>query len=517
MNAPVPAARDLVLDVGAWLDGLAVNRRHWLVFAVCAAAFLFDAFDFQVIALAMPSIARDWGLDRTAIGVVLAATPAGMLAGTFLFGVLCDRIGRRTCFQLTILMFGLFSAAAALAHSVPQLAALRFVAGIGMGGFLPVDTAIMTEFMPAARRGRMLALWAIFFSLGNLLAALVGRLVIPAFGWRVMFLLCLPPAAMVLVVRRWIPETPRFLLEHGRLDAARRATGWIALGRDCPALAPDHPARVAHRARRRPGLATLAAPALRRRTAVACLAWLTWSFSYFGLLLWLPTLLVLRHVPPPDVFLFVAGYTGSGIVGRLIASAVVDRIGRKPLILATGLASAVLVVLFGRQSGLPLLMLWGFLLAVFQDAGLGTVATYTPELFPTRLRASGTGLAAGVGRVATMVAPLAVAAVVGRSVEAVFVMFAAAYALGALAVAVLGRETRRASLEAVAPPIRDSDEEIRQHDQQDGDGHGGLEHQSGEERPERAAVVEEHILGQRRGADHGGAACGNIGHGMAPR
>ena len=451
MHAPVVPPAGLVAEVGAWLDALAVNRRHWLVFAVCATAFLFDAFDFQAVALAMPAIAAEWHLDHAAVGLILAATPAGMLVGTVAFGVLADRIGRRACFQITVAIFAVFSAAGALAQDLPQLALVRLLAGIGMGGFLPVDTAVMTEFMPAARRGRMLALWAIFFSLGNLMAALVGRLVIPAFGWRAMFAICLVPAVVILAVRRWVPETPRFLLEHGRLDEACRAVTWIGLGRTCPALNPGHPARIGHAREPGPKLAALVAPALRPRTLVACLAWSTWSFSYFGLLLWLPSLLVLRQVTPPSVFLFVAGYTGSGIVGRLVASAIVDRIGRKPLIVAASLVSAGLVVGFGQQSGLPMLMLWGFLLAVFQDAGLGTVATYTPELFPTRLRASGTGVAAGMGRIATMAAPLAVAAVVGWSFSTVFVMFAAAYALGAAAVVVLGRETARLPLEVAAP------------------------------------------------------------------
>ncbi len=440
----------LAHEVGAWLDALPLNRRHWTVFAVCSVAFLFDAFDFQVIALAMPWIGREWGLNSAAVGWVLAATPAGMLAGTFLFGVLSDRIGRRPGFQITLAIFSVFSAACAAAQSPAQLMVLRFLAGVGIGGFLPVDTAVMSEFMPARSRGKMLALWAIFFSLGNLIAAFVGRAVIPVYGWRVMFLLCLAPAALIFAVRRFVPETPHFLLAHGDLSRARQAVAWIGMGAHCPALDAANPACVGHVPETRPKLRLLFAPALRRRTAVAWIAWITWSFSYFGLLLWLPALLVVRGVPRDEIFLFVVGYTASGIVGRLLAASIVDRIGRKPLIVGGGLISAALLVAFGQQSEMSAMMLCGFALAVFQDGSLGTVATFTPELFPTGLRASGTGAAAGVGRVATMLSPLAVGAVVAQSFAAVFAMFAASFAIGAVAVAVLARETRGVPLDRVA-------------------------------------------------------------------
>jgi MFS transporter, putative metabolite:H+ symporter len=441
---------------GAFLDSLPMNSRHWRIFGVCAAGFAFDALDFQIMALVAPTIAKEWNIDASAMGFVLAATVAGMLVGSYLFGTISDRIGRRLGFQLTVAIFSLFCGLSAFAQTPEQLAILRFLTGVGIGGLVPIDTAVMTEFMPKAQRGRLMALWALFFPVGGLIAALAAKLVVADLGWRALFLIGAAPAALVLVVRVLIPESPRFLLDRGRIDEARRAMSWLALGRPLP----DHPAPA--RSAPEASLAsvtigTLFSPLYRRRTIMIWLVWFGWGFSYFGVLLWLPSLLVQhRGVAGADVFTFVMGFMVAGIVGRIVVSFLVERWGRKTTIGVFGIASAVALIAFGQQTSYANLVVFGYLFAFFHDGGLSAIAPYTPELYPTRSRATGVGYANGAGRIASILSPIAVGFLVPFGLTLVFALLAAGYLLAAVVVLSFNIETRGlvledAALDGVAP------------------------------------------------------------------
>lgn len=442
---------------GAFLDSLPMNRRHWTIFGVCAAGFVFDALDFQIMALAAPTIAKEWGVAPTAMGFVLSATVVGMLVGSFLFGTISDRIGRRLGFQITIGLFAMFCGLSAFAQNIEQLAILRFLTGVGLGGLVPVDTAIMSEFMPRARRGRLMALWALFFPVGGLIAAMAARLIVPDMGWRSLFLVGISPAILVFLVRRLIPESPRFLLGRGRFAEARTAIEWLNMG-----PLPANLARVSEtaakeqRAKAESGAArmtvgTLFSPEYRKRTIMLSLLWFGWSFSYFGILLWLPSLLVQhRGMAQTDVFAFVIGFMVSGIIGRIAVSFLIDRLGRRYTIALFGLCASVAALAFGMQTDHLNLYIVGYIFAFFHDGGLSAIAPYTPELYPTHARATGVGCANGSGRVASILCPIVVGYLVPFGLSPIFWMFAAGYFLAAVVVLAFGIETAGMVLEAAS-------------------------------------------------------------------
>lgn len=433
----------------SWLDELPLNRRHWRVFGVCSAAFIFDSLDFQVLGLAAPSLAREWTLDPHAMGLIFSTTPVGMLVGSYLFGMLSDRIGRRIAFQVTVLLFSLFAGLCAAAPDPITFAALRFMTGVGIGGFIPVDTAMMTEFMPSRHRGRMLGMWATSLPFGNLLAAAVGSWVIPELGWRALFLLGAVPGVAVFLVRWAVPESPRFLLSRGRTDEARASLAWVAGHEPPDGLEAPAPTDVT-RTRGVPVL-DLFKPPYRRRTAMLWAVWSSWSFSYFGLIIWLPSLLARSSVfSAHQVYLFVIGFSVSGIVGRLVVASLVDRVGRKPILLAFGAGAVASALFTGFQTTGLGIVLGGFTLAFFHDGGAGCYATWTPELYPTRVRTTGVGCANATARLAAIASPIAIGLVVGGGAALVFTIFAAGYAIATLAVAVLGTETKGMHLEAAA-------------------------------------------------------------------
>lgn len=436
-----------------------MNRRHWAIFLVCAVAFLFDSFDLQVISLVAPILSRQWHLSAQVLGVVIASASVGMLIGSVLFGMLSDVLGRRSGLQITIAIFAIFSGLCALAQNAPQLIVLRFLVGVGIGGFVPVDTAVLTEYMPAKYRGRLLALWGAIFPVGGFFAAALAVFILPHFGWQGLFLLGVIPALLILGIRMLIPETPRFLLMKGRVQEAEQSLRWLTqevLPAPLPVVTGEvRPVReeVGHNS-----FAGMFSPVYRRRTLLALGLWFFWNFSYFGLILWLPTLLTrFRGLPLATVVLYVAGFQAAGIVGRLIMLPLVDWIGRRPIIIIGAVAAGLLQLLFGLQAALIGLVLIGYALAFFHDGGFSGVAPYTPELYPTRLRATGVGWANGAGRLAAILAPLLVGILVAVSNPyIVFVLFAVSFLLAALVVTLLGNETKgqvleQASLDGIQP------------------------------------------------------------------
>jgi MFS transporter, putative metabolite:H+ symporter len=428
--------------VSALLDALPLNRRHWLVFTLCATGFFFDSMDLQIMSLVAPVLLREWALGPNQVGLVTAAGMVGMLAGSLAFGVFADRIGRRPGFQVTVAVFACFSALCATAQNPWQLIAFRFLAGIGIGGFVPIDTALMSELLPARWRGRMVALWAVAFPLGGLAAAGLVPLVLPVLGWRGAFLLGLTPAVLVLAVRGVLPETPRFLLSKGKVEEARRSLRWLSLG-----TVTDAAQDVETGSR-----TGLFGTGQRRGTTVASVLWFCWSFAYFGVILWLPTLLVLTHVPLGRVFGYTLGFQVAAIAGRLVTLLFVDRVSRPAVIAVSGTCAAVALLVFSQQQAFLWLVIAGYTLSFFADGGFSGVVPYTPDLFPTRLRATGVGWANGAGRLASLIAPLLTGALVtAHATYLVFVVFAACYAGAVATVAVFGPGTRTHLAQASAP------------------------------------------------------------------
>lgn len=449
-----PQESSAIRQLGTYLDAQPFNRRHALVVGTCGVSFMFDAMDFQIMALVAPAIAKEWNLAPGALGFVLSATVVGMLAGSYLFGIVSDRLGRRFGFQATIALVTLFSAVCAFCENPAQLAIARFFVGLGIGGFTPVDSAVISEFLPARLRGRAISITFLFFSLGAFLAALLATFGMQDLGWRGLFMVGASPAILILFVRWLIPETPRFLLTHGRTEEARRAASWIAAGRPSPQLVAAEAA--ASHAPRAAGLlgsafaevAELFSPAYRGRTITAWTIWAFYLFSYFGMLLWLPTLLTkYKGLPAGQVFPFVMGFLACGVAGRLFCSLFIDRFGRKAMIALAGGGAGVLAPVFGLQEGLMGLMAAGYAYAFFQDMGASAVTPLAPELYPTRLRATGAGWAAGAGRLAAIFAPIAVGFVVETSVLAVFVILATGLLGAATTALVFGRETKGLRLE----------------------------------------------------------------------
>ncbi|MCO7202509.1 MFS transporter [Microbacterium sp. CnD16-F] len=425
----------------ARLDRLPFTRTHLRVLTGSGTGWALDAMDVGLISFVIAALVDQWQLSTSQTSWIASAGFAGMAVGATVGGLLADRIGRRSVFALTLLVYGIATGASALAGGLVALIALRFVVGLGLGAELPVASTYVSEFAPARMRGRIIVVLEAFWAVGWTASALIGYLVIPtaAEGWRWALAIGAIPAVYALVVRWGLPESPRWLASRGRTaDAERVMAGLEAspavFGRLAPAAvdAVEAPAAPATTVAMR--LRGLWAPGMRRRTAALWAVWFCVNFSYYGAFIWIPTLLVSQGFGLVRSFEFTLIITLAQVPGYAVAAWLIEVWGRRATLSVFLAGSAVAAIVFGQATTVPMILGAGMALSFFNLGAWGALYAVTPETYPTSLRATGAGWAAGIGRIASILAPPAVPALQAiGGVPVVFVVLSAFFAVAAAA------------------------------------------------------------------------------------
>lgn len=417
--------------------------------------------DVGLISFVIAQLAVVWEADAGQLGLVASAGFLGMAIGASVGGLVADRIGRRQVFALTLLVYGVATGVSALAMSVGALIALRFVVGLGLGAELPVASTLVSEFSPARIRGRVIVILESSWAVGWTAAALIGYLVITASddGWRWALALGAVPAVWAIVVRLRLPESVRFLEAKGRHREAERVVRdlEVAAGADPAtdaAAASTAEARAADAA-----TGTDAAPAdatprerlfgvrLRRRTLSLWIVWFCVNFAYYGAFIWLPTLLVAQGFSLVRSFEYTLLITLAQLPGYAVSAWIVEKWGRRVTLAVFLAGSAVSAGLFGTADSVTAILVFGALMSFSNLGAWGALYAVTPELYPTRVRATGAGSAAGFGRLASIAAPLCVPPLLALGGVALpFGVFAGVFALAAAAALTLP-DLRGATLE----------------------------------------------------------------------
>ncbi|MCI9858016.1 MFS transporter [Microbacterium proteolyticum] len=429
------------------LDALPFTRRHGRILGGSGLGWALDAMDVGLISFVIAALSVQWQLAPTEASWIASVGFAGMAIGASVGGLLADRFGRRHVFALTLLVYGLATGASALVGGLAALLVLRFVVGLGLGAELPVASTYVSEFAPARMRGRLIVFLEAFWAVGWTAAALIGYLLVPASadGWRWAFAIGAVPAVYALIVRWGLPESPRWLASRGRNAEAivivrdlEAAAGRVALEASTEGVSASAPAV-------RPRVSALWAPALRARTASLWVLWFCVNFSYYGAFIWIPTILVAQGYDLVRSFGFTLIITLAQLPGYAVAAWLIEAWGRRAT-LATFLAgSAVAAVLFGTATGEFAVIATGMMLSFFNLGAWGALYAATPETYPTTLRATGAGWAAGVGRIASIIAPLAVPPLLGLGgAQLLFVVFAAFFAIAVVAALFLREQRGRA-------------------------------------------------------------------------
>lgn len=413
------------------LDRLPFTPLHGRLVLGSGMGWALDAMDVGLISFIMTALAAEWSLTPGQLSLVGSIGFVGMALGATLGGLLADRIGRRSVFALTLLIYGLATGASALSTGLAMLLVLRFVVGLGLGAELPVASTLVSEYAPRRIRGRVVVVLEAFWAVGWLLAAVIGYFVVPgsATGWRWALAIGALPAAYALVVRYGLPESVRFLERRGRTEEAEAAVRRFEEAAGVASV-PSLPLPAAPR----PRWAEIWVPRFRRRTIALWLVWFGVNFAYYGAFIWLPTLLFNSGFDMVRSFEYTLWITLAQLPGYATAAVLIERWGRRKT-LATFLAgSAVAAVSFGLAGTPAVLLASGMALSFFNLGAWGALYAVTPEVYPTWLRATGAGSATAFGRVAAMTAPLLVPVLVAAGgLPVLFAVLGAAFALATVA------------------------------------------------------------------------------------
>lgn len=428
------------------LEAAGTGRFQLRLIGIFGLVWAADAMQVLSIGFSAPSIAKSFGLDVPTALQTGTFFFIGMLIGAALLGRLADRIGRRNLLIATVLCDAVFGFASAFAPSFTLLLVFRLLTGVAVGGTLPIDYAMMAEFLPASRRGRWLVALEGFWAIGTLIVALAAWFAAATAMteiWRFVFIVTALPALAGLGLRFLVPESPYFLARNGRGDEAAAIITRMAERNG--GRAPSGPLSIAPSAPR-PTAGAVLAPPLRRRSLIIFAAWLLVSIAYYGVFTWLPAKLVAEGHGFLRSYGFLVLLALAQLPGYALAAIGVERIGRKPTLIAFLLLSAAGCFLYAILSD-PTAIAFAMLLMSFALLGSwGALYAFTPELYPTALRATGMGLAGAMARLGGLLAPTAVGLVVGFSFTAALALFAALLALGALATSMIGVETKGAPL-----------------------------------------------------------------------
>lgn len=433
------------------LEALPLGRFHYKLLLVTGLGWLFDSMDTGLIAFILPVLAKEWGLAPGQMGLIGSIGLIGMALGAVVSGTIADRIGRKKVFTITVLLYSIASAFCALSWNYQSLLVFRFLVGFGLGGELPVAATLVSEYAPSRVRGRFIVLLESFWGLGWIAAACIAYFFIPLYGWRMAFLIGALPALYVCLIRMHMPESVRYLLAHGRVGEARKIV--VSLERQlhvpvAPFVSEKETVPVVAKASFR----ELWKKPFASRTIMLWLVWFGINFSYYGIFMWLPSLVFQQGFTVVKTFEYVLIMTLAQLPGYYCAAWLVDKIGRKYTLSAFLLFSGVASYFFGHASTAAALMMWGSVMSFFNLGAWGVLYTYTPEQYPTAIRALGSGWAAGFGRFGGMAAPMMVGALLARSFgfASVFYMFALAFAAVAVIVLSLGVESKQKDLESIS-------------------------------------------------------------------
>ena len=455
--APVNANAAASAQIVGRIERLPVTRRLLLLRMIVGIATFFDAYTVLAIAFAMPQLVTEWSLTPGQVGMIISAGYVGQLFGAVIFGSLAEKFGRLKILFVTIMLFVSMDVACLFAWSAWSMIAFRFLQGVGTGGEVPVASAYINEFIGAEKRGRFFLLYEVIFPIGLMFAGMVGFFLVPVYGWKAMFIVGLVPSVLTIPLRWFMPESPRWLASQGRIAEA-----------DAVVKLLEDNARNSGAVLREPVVSTIDPRATARsdwrelfkgiylkRTVMI---WGLWVCAYMinnGLVTWLPTLYKQVFQLPLQTALAYGWITsGVGVIASIICALMIDKVGRKPWY-ATAFLLATLPLLtlswLGATSAVEVLILATATYAILQTIAF-SLYLYSAELYPTRLRAVGTGFGSAWLRAGSAVGPIMVGAIVADlGIQYVFAAFAGVALVGGLVTILFAIETKGRVLEELSP------------------------------------------------------------------
>jgi len=388
---------------------------------IAGAAWMFDALDVGMLSFIIAALKMEegWNLTDVQAGWIGSTQSIGMAVGALLFGAMADKVGRKNILIITLLLFSVGSGLSALVGTVSLFLILRFFIGMGLGGELPVASTLVSESVAPSKRGRVVVLLESFWALGWILSALISYFIIPAYGWRIALILSALPAFYAVYLRFSLPDSPKY-----------------------EELKPKEKQSVLQNMKK------VWAKEYSKQTLILWVLWFCVVFSYYGMFLWLPSVMLMKGFSLIKSFEYVLIMTLAQLPGYFTAAWFIEKMGRKFVLITYLIGTAASAYFFGTAEELPLLITSGILLSFFNLGAWGALYAYTPEQYPTVIRGTGAGMAAAIGRIGGILGPLLVGYLVAAntSISMIFTIFTVAILIGVIAVA-FGKETKNTVLE----------------------------------------------------------------------
>ena len=435
------------IDVHELSDQARFNRFHAGVLLWCALIIICDGYDLAVAGIALPSIMKDMGVTAQNAGFMVSSALFGMMFGAIFLGTIADRIGRRKAIAICIALFSIFTAAAGFTHDPYTFSAMRFLAGLGIGGVMPNVVAQMTEYSPRKIRATMVTLMFSGYAAGGMLAALLGKGLLETYGWSSVFLAAGLPVLLIPVVLRTLPESMPFLIRENRLDELKQIVARME-----PSYRPDAGDRFALPVRERAEGAPIGKLFQDGRGLSTVMFWIAFFmclFMVYALSSWLTKLMASAGYSLGSALTFVLVLNFGAVIGAVGGGWLADRFNIKYVLMGMYALAAVSITLLGFKVPTELL----FLLVGL--AGASTIGTqivtyaYAGQFYPMAIRSTGIGWASGVGRSGAILAPIAIGTLVGMALplEQNFMAIAIPAAIAVIAVSLI-RHGRSASVQA---------------------------------------------------------------------
>ncbi len=449
-NTAAKAAR---FNIPGRLERLPMSAYQKRLFAIVATAWLADQVDVALLVFLIGDLKNYFQLTPVQIGYLASMTFLGQLVGNLMIGSFSDLYGRRIAFQTTMIVWGLASFLAAGAWNVASLMVFRFLIGVGVGGEAPVAQAVLSEIIPANVRAKYIAFMEGFWAVGFVISGTIAYFVLPVAGWRWVFVVVGLLSLVVFWVRRSLLESPRWLADHGRYVEAEAVMSQIEAGVEAAAgtkLAPPKPFLAETTLETRNPLAVLLSRFYLRANVMAFSVWFFALLGFYGLTSWLAIILGQHGFSVVKSIGFITLITLGGIPGFYVAAILLERIGRKLTTALFLFLSALMAYIYGHSATATTLFFSGFIMQFFMFGMWSCLYAYTPELYPTRARSTGAGVASAFGRVGAITGPIVVGYIIGAVGDAgVFTLGAASFAAAAVIVLILGIETRGRTLEEI--------------------------------------------------------------------
>lgn len=431
--------------VGDVIEKLPLGPVHYWTVIVAALGFMFDSFDTYIVSYAMPSIIQEWHITPVENGMLTSMGFWGMFVGAIVLGPITDRFGRHLGFILTILGFSILTGITALTENVWQFGVVRFLTGMFLGGMIPINTAMVSEYVSAKHRGRFTAVLTVLWPFGLLVASVASLTLVTTYGWRVLFYIGVLPAILAFIVARKVPESPRWLSIQGRTDDAARVLKRLgASDADVEGLSSEKPAQ------KLPITVLLQKQYIKRFILTGGYYFFSY-FGYYGFVLWLPTILVTVHgLDLAKTFTYTLFVALAAILGRLTAFYTIEKFGRKQLFYVGFGVGGIASLIFGLIENPNYLVIGACVLSWLYEQGVAGTVVWTAELYPSQVRATAACWSTGLGRVSSAIAPMVFGYFMATKMYyAIFVCMAISFWIAVALVIFLGIETKGRTLEEI--------------------------------------------------------------------